>query len=409
MSSLLGSIPLVGPLIAGPTHQTIDIEPVEVHNIETAAEKRPRTLKHLLKANHVNHSVIYHNLEFNNHMPHVLSSAYLLGASHEQLHKIYEKEADELEPWKPSPSEVVPADWRDYLGDRRFQRAFIDFFEDALAMRHAYDWKKVVQEYMFEGEEPLVNSLICGLGHPLIHLGYAFEMQNREIAIESLAITACQYDYLHKYTDDKSYTKPSPYSSTSPMWLINKLSEDTRFDGLFTHHGFDNIEALFEKHEDLVMEYWNAWELTNPTKQFEESQETAVALLVATVAPGTHSYNFFLVHLLTTSHAVRILLPFVPAKFHLGLVRQWWLLALAVYIAMLRPKVDPDYINPDDNKGRHWNYVEDKALNSVWATDSHYVKAIRAMREAARTWGDVHERYLAAAIRFVDDFNGWTF
>jgi len=409
MGSLLGRIPLVGPLIAGPTHQTIDIEPVEVHNIETAPDKRPRTLKHLLRANHVNHSVIYHNLQFNNHMPHILSSAYLLGASHEQLHKIYEKEADELEPWKPSPSEVVPADWRDYLGDRRFQRAFVDFFEDALAMRHAYDWKKVVQEYMFEGEEPLVNGLIGGLGHPLIHLGYAFEMQNREIAIESLALAACQYNSLHKYTDDKSYTKPSPYSSTSPMWLINKLSEDTRFDGLFTGHDFENIEALFEKHEDLVMEYWNAWELSDPTKQFEESQETAVALLVATVAPGTHSYNFFLVHLLTTSHAVRILLPFVPAKFHLGLVRQWWLLTLAVYIAMLRPKVDPDYINPDDNKGRHWNYVEDKALNSVWATDSHYIKAIRAMREAARTWGDVHERYLAAAIRFVDDFNGWTF
>jgi len=37
------------------------------------------------------------------------------------------------------------------------------------------------------------------------------------------------------------------------------------------------------------------------------------------------------------------------------------------------------------------------------------VIAIRAMREAARTWGDVHERYLASAVRFVDDFKGWTF
>lgn len=33
--------------------------------------------------------------------------------------------------------------------------------------------------------------------------------------------------------------------------------------------------------------------------------------------------------------------------------------------------------------------------------------AIRAMREAARTWGDVHEKYLAAAVRFSDDFEGW--
>jgi hypothetical protein len=29
------------------------------------------------------------------------------------------------------------------------------------------------------------------------------------------------------------------------------------------------------------------------------------------------------------------------------------------------------------------------------------------MREAARTWGDVHDRYLAAAVRFADDFEGW--
>jgi hypothetical protein len=29
------------------------------------------------------------------------------------------------------------------------------------------------------------------------------------------------------------------------------------------------------------------------------------------------------------------------------------------------------------------------------------------MREAARTWGDVHNRYLAAAVKFVDGFEGW--
>jgi hypothetical protein len=31
------------------------------------------------------------------------------------------------------------------------------------------------------------------------------------------------------------------------------------------------------------------------------------------------------------------------------------------------------------------------------------------MKEAAMTWGDVHERYLASAVRFVDDFQGWAF
>jgi hypothetical protein len=229
--------------------------------------------------------------------------------------------------------------------------------------------------------------------------------------MEALGLAATQYNFLHKYSDDPSYTRPPPFSSTSLLELINKLASDTRFDDLFKEPGYANIEPLFQQHESLILEYWNAWDVSSSTTAdlttlFRESQEAAVALLVATVRPGTHAYNFFVVHVLTTSHAVRILLPLLPAKFHVSIVRQWWLLALAVYIAVLRPKIDPDYV-PGDLKGKNWKYVEHRALTSEWATDAHFVKAARAMKEAARTWGDVHERYLAAAVRFVDDFEGW--
>ncbi len=148
-------------------------------------------------------------------------------------------------------------------------------------------------------------------------------MNNREVAMEALALAAVQYNFFHKYLDNPSYTRPSAFSSTSPLELLNKLADDKRFDGLFKEPGFANMDRLFETHEDVVLEYWNAWQLSDPKKQFEDSQEAAVNLLVATVPPGTHSYNFFIVHLLTASHAVRILLPFIPAKFHIGLVREW--------------------------------------------------------------------------------------
>lgn len=197
-------------------------------------------------------------------------------------------------------------------------------------------------------------------------------MDNREIAIEALGMAAVQYNFLHQYTDDRSYTKPSPFSSTNPSELIERLSADKRFDGLFNEPGFANFETVFQKHEDLLLEYWNAWEIRDdPLRQFRESQELAVNLLVATVRPGTHSYSFFVVHLLTSSHAVRILLPYVPAKFHVGLVRQWWLLTLAVYIAMMRPKIVEDDV-PQTTKG--WGYVEEQAITSRWSTDSHFVK-----------------------------------
>lgn len=51
--------------------------------------------------------------------------------------------------------------------------------------------------------------------------------------------------------------------------------------------------------------------------------------------------------------------------------------------------------------------MEDKALNGEYAVDAHYVKALRAIQVMAFTWGDVHERYLAAAVQFADDFHGW--
>lgn len=404
-------------LVGSSAHQAIPLEPVEVHNVETNPEKRPRTLKHLLKANHVNHAILYNSLRYHNHLPHLLGSAYLLGASPSQLHTIYDEEAKQLEPWTDSPEEVTDNDWRDFLGDRTYQRGFIDFFEDHLATRKAnWEWKKVVEEFMFAPEDggvPLVNNVIAGLGHPLIHLGYAYEIDSKEIALEALAMAATQYDFMHKYLDDPKYTRSPPrgaFSSTSPMEILDKIRSDSRFDGLFDEHqGSGNLAVLFDEHEDLVLEYWNAWNVADdPARRFRESQEAATALLVATVPPGTHAYNFLLVHLLTTSHAVRILLPSIPAKFHISLVRQWWLFTLSVYIAELRPKIDPDYVPwPEGASPKTWAYVEDKALNSRWATDAHFVKAVRAMKEAARTWGDVHERYLASAVRFVDEFEGW--
>lgn len=142
--------------------QAILLPPVETHDIETAPEKRPRTLKHLIKANHVNHSIVYHNLQYSNHLPHILGSAYLMGATSDRLNEIYAKDAKELEGWEESPAEITKSDWRDFLGKREFQRAYVDFFEDELALKFGYRWKDVVEEYLYSGKNPLINNMVSG-------------------------------------------------------------------------------------------------------------------------------------------------------------------------------------------------------------------------------------------------------
>jgi hypothetical protein len=95
-------------------------------------------------------------------MPHLLGSAYILGSNVDQLQAIYDEESRSLEPWPASPAEITDADWREYLGDKKYQRAYVDFFEDELALKFEYNWSKVVEEYLFNGDQPLINGLIAG-------------------------------------------------------------------------------------------------------------------------------------------------------------------------------------------------------------------------------------------------------
>ncbi len=317
----------------------------------------------------------------------------------------------------------------------RYQRAYVDFFEDELVL-NGYDWRKVLVTYLVQGKEPLINNLVSGrelkkgappipfpaypyikcsylpsvVGHPLIHLGYAYELSSRDLAMEALAMAATSYNHLHKYLDDPSYTTPSPPNnpSKSPLELLCRLQKDNRFDGVLRDPGPDNLQPLFRDHEALMLEYWNAWQISSdPTQDFQASQRAAAALLVASRKAGGAPYDFFLVHVLTTSHAVRILLPLLPAKYHIPLVRQWWLLTLSVYIAQLRPEILLRSVGDYDLKGRGWGWMDGQAVGGKYALDAHYVKGLRALKTAAKTWGDEDRFYLKAAVRFGDEFDGW--
>jgi Questin oxidase-like len=420
----------------------IDLPSVAVHDTEHSdTSKRSRRLKHLLKLNHVNHAILFNNLRFHNHTPHILGSAYILGGDADHLNAIYDAEAASgLVPWEDSPGEIARHDWRDFLGKREYERAFVDFFEDQLVLRR-YEWRAVVGEFLLEGKEPLANNLISGLGHPLIHLGYAYELNSREVAMEALGLAATNYNHLHKYLDDPKYSQqllPTEYSTSSPLEILARVNEDKRLDGLFSEPGGSNLDDLFDRHESIVLEHWNAWKITDPKAQFEQSQQAAVALLISAAAAAEHSpqpapppfaekakgaqYDFYLLHLLTTSHAVRILLPFLPASHHLPLLRQWFLLTVALYIAQLRPTIDVrSHILDYDVAGRDWEWVVgQQALRGRHALDAHYVKGIRAIKEAKETWGDprgeregdegkegMRDFYLKAAVRFAREFDGW--
>lgn len=248
------------------------------------------------------------------------------------------------------------------------------------------------------------------VAHPVIHLGYAYELNSKTVAMEALTLGACFHDSLHKYADDSSYTRPASYKTSDPLEIVQRIYADERFDGLLDHQGSDNFGTLLEKREDAVLDHWNAWEVdeANLADRFEKAQRAAVTLVVGSRPEGKR-YDFFLLHALTSSHALRILLPHVPEKFHISLVRQWYLFVILAYIGQLRPKVNLDVIEDfEPEKGKDtWKYVQYEAVNGKYATDAHWVKGLRAMMVAEETWGDDDGWWRKAACRLAVEFDGW--
>lgn len=356
----------------------------------------------------------------------LLGSAYLLNGSADYLNDIYEDAVahDGHESWEDSPSEIALHDYRDFLGLREYQRAWVDFFEDQLVTGGDYEWSNVVQKFLFEEGSrrrpnpiSIIHSIVGGLGHPLIHLGYAYELNSREVAMEAMGLAATCYDAkfatlleLSMGKVSNSTANPLTYSTSNPFEVFARVNGDKRLDGLFDHADPGHLDKLFsdERLISILIEHWSAWKITDPKKQFEDSQLLASTLLTSTAASwGGHGFDFFLVHILTTSHAVRIIIPMIEAKYHILLVREWFLIALAVYIAQARPIVDVKKLKEVDLDGKTWRWAEDMALVGKHRYDAHYVKAIRAMKEAAAVWGDEKEYYLRSAVKFAGEFDGW--
>ena len=226
--------------------------------------------------------------------------------------------------------------------------------------------------------------------------------------MEALGLAATCYNNIHTYFDDpNSSPVEGSYRSASLYEILKRVQSDQRLDGLFNSPGDHNLERLYRCHEDVLLEHWNAWQIENPLEQFRQSQKLAASLLVATLQDSAAHYDFFFVHVLTTSHSVRVLLPYTPAKYQIPLLRQWWLITLAIFIAQLRPEISLDRLHDYDLRGRDWEWVAKQAVKGQYSTDAHYVKALRCLREMASTWGDHESFYLKVAIKFADEFNGW--
>lgn len=60
----------------------------------------------------------------------------------------------------PTQEAITKANWRQHLNSKSHTVAYQNFFDDEIE-KAGGDWKKVVNEYLYSGDAPLVNGF-CG-------------------------------------------------------------------------------------------------------------------------------------------------------------------------------------------------------------------------------------------------------
>lgn len=349
------------------------------------------------------YQILYNELTFHSHNAHHLVSLHLLGATDEQLGKAYENMCKDLDPYQPSPEPITIDNWRQFLGNENFCQSYRDFFQDQLKS-HGDDWQKRFWELLLDHpESPMINGLVCGLAHPLIHVGYAIEMNSLPIGIEALALTAVCYNYHHEIVDQ---LKPPTTPSKSVMKIFKEIHFDKNLP-IYEKPGVSNLRSTVKNCFDIVMSYYNQWKFdrNQPEKNIEELFDFSVYIFGATHKTNQIEFDFFLLHLLTSMHAIRTVYPHVKDEnLFEHILYQYLYFGIVIYISQLRPEINERLIDEYPME-KNWNYVIEKTLSTKLSDDAHAVKVVRVLRDAEQIYGSKNDFYLRTAVKIVDHLN----
>lgn len=375
-------------------------------------------LHQLFRANHQFFATLYNNRNFHNHVAHALGSAYFLGATPEMLYDIYEESTEPLAHWEEdSPAEVTDNDWFEFLGDKRYERGFQDYFQDKITDNKTYNWKEVYSEFVYDERAPgaLVHALFGGLLHPLIHLGYAAEFNNWELASEAMTLAATGYQgYNLDLLNVVGFSKPAPGSERA-LDLLAAIRSDPAFDGHVSSKpgqlDSKSIGDLVERYSEEITRYVNRYEVGKTPDALAENL-TELLVTASLLLSATHrdlnsvdlklrvpQYDFFLLHLFTSAHAALeiFLNPVTETLFTVELkykiVQTLWTMFIVLYIAQKRPSVilkrvtepaNPDVLPDTDNVDRVWAKIYNILFVKPERYDSHVLKSVRGLLFTSR-------------------------
>ncbi|ORZ09906.1 hypothetical protein BCR42DRAFT_423306 [Absidia repens] len=408
--------------------------------------KSRRSVDKLLKNNHDQHHAFFNEKKFHNHLTHHLLAAYSFGANEKRLEEIYERHASYQRPLPPAlDNPLTRENYHGQLGKASAYTSFLRLFEKEIDEHGILD---TVRRWIWSGD--MLSRFVGGAYHPLIHVGYGVEFGLKGQVAEGLAMAACTENRFSPWISDSPALRDTvptiPAISTAPLQQReekgdnNKTSirQDSFFDAVLSANDENRLSKIFSQPRavDRINDYRNQWKHARAwatredlNARVKELFSTAVVCHGATGFPaakedehaqGGVKIDFFMMHALTSSYFIQILVPHLLAEEAASLMQAHLFSTLVHFVMVGRPEVKIDrlleYVSPNfksispEQPHKHWAHLLDATVDE----EEHVIKAIRACAQAQILYNDDPDwfddaLYLKAAELTYDLHGNWTF
>lgn len=251
--------------------------------------------------------------QLSNHLPMALFALYRLGATDKELGQFFDKYTTRLEPRRPSGENVATDNWQERLGLHSDHDAYFHFFVTQIA---AHGHENVLRTFL----PKLISGLAGGAFHGLIRTAYGLDGNNTNEIAEGLAHWSVAYLPISASLPGDSRTSQGPVTvlkriSSDSYWSSVKLVGSNIFVRMAQASKFDAFKQLLGP-------------LPSADANLPTLSRIALEIFMST-------RDFTALHLVTSSHALRLLLPYLEDKE--AALNYYWMAFMAAYIEIGRP------------------------------------------------------------------------
>ncbi|KAF4547311.1 Questin oxidase-like protein 1 [Elsinoe fawcettii] len=364
----------------------------------------------LLAENHQTHDIYFNDKGFHNHIVHHLVTLLALGASPSEIQVAYDNNTGYQRRPFPIHDQVLSdeANFRSCLGKQEHYSDLLAFFRQKLEQDGI---PATLQHYLFSCSplaEDMLACLFAGVVHPLLHLGFALEVNSLPLVAEALAETAVHSSFLLPFFHATEEAAKSIPQSRPLLSLIHAAHDDPTFvKAARLSSSLNLVDSVLDYAWDPTISLLSQYHLntTSPSSpppfqslhQAYVEQHTTLTHLVISAqhssATKRPKMDFFLIHLINSSLFLQrfLSLPWLSEANKRRLLEWQGRHAVLLYMGMRCPSLHPEVIAAYQPRPKHrtWEGIFDSARN--WEDDGHLSKVIRALafgEELCGEYGD---------------------